>query len=187
MNTPAIEAWPTGNNAADSKLPAVLSQARAREEARPRILYVDDEPQLRKLVELVLARSGYEVNTAADGAEGWEALQHSHYNLLMTDHDMPSLTGLQLATKARQAAMRLPILLTSGSADLNLDPSWGTLEFVTFLPKPFAVDVLLETVARALLTTEKLRPDQGAQPALARGFTLGIGFRQPCPHGGINE
>jgi hypothetical protein len=42
-------------------------------------------------------------------------------------------------------------------------------------------------VARALLTADKLRSNPGARPALASGFTLGIGFQQPSPHGGINE
>src|SRR5207244_2046636 len=74
-----------------------------------RILYVDDEPSLRKYGELVLLRSGFVVDTAADGEEAWAALRSREYDLLVTDNHMPNLTGLELIGKMGAAGLRLPI------------------------------------------------------------------------------
>ena len=93
----------------DSAAPARRQTA---DRLRARILYADDEPQLRRLGELVLVRTGYDVDTAADGAEAWAALNEVSYNLLITDNDMPKLTGLELTAQARRAGMRLPIMMS---------------------------------------------------------------------------
>ena len=153
-------------------------------EPRARILYVDDEPQLRRLGQLVLVRSGYDVDTAADGAQGWEALQHAHYNLLITDHEMPRLTGLELATQARRAGMRLPIVMTSGSLN-PLDNAPGARpDLDAFLPKPFAADVLVATVERVLCAANNLRQCSGTLISVVAHIALST---QHFPHGGINE
>jgi DNA-binding response OmpR family regulator len=152
-------------------------------EPRARILYIEDEPQLRRLGELVLARSGYDVDTAADGAEGWEALQHAHYNLLITDNNMPRLTGLELITLARRAGMRLPIVLTSGSAHALSDPSAAWLELAACLPKPFGSDTLLATVGQALRAANNMRQCSGTMISVQTQFAR----IQPYPHGGIND
>jgi DNA-binding response OmpR family regulator len=150
---------------------------------RAHLLYVEDEPQLRRLGEFLLARSGYAVDTAADGAEGWEALQHAHYNLLITDHDMPRLTGLELAARARQAGMRLPIVLTSGSACALSDPSIAWLDLAARLPKPFGSDTLLAAVDQALRAANSPPQAGGGKPSLLAQLVV----IQPRPHGGINE
>jgi DNA-binding response OmpR family regulator len=152
-------------------------------EPRARILYVDDEPQLRRLGALVLVQSGYEVDTAADGAEGWDALQHAHYNLLITDHEMPRLTGLELATRARLAGMRLPIVLTSGSGAVLRDSSVKWLEIAACLPKPFGADTLVETVEKTLRAANNLRQCSGAM----MDILVRLAEIRPYRHGGINE
>lgn len=153
-------------------------------EPRARILYVDDEPQLRRIGELVLAQSGYDVDTAADGVEGWDALQHAHYNLLITDNNMPRLTGLELATNARLAGMRLPILITSGSLSLLHDSTCAWLGFAAFLSKPFSSGALVDAVEQVLLARNN-PPRRGG--TVFSGFTHLAQSIQPFPHGGINE
>lgn len=133
---------------------------------------------------MVLAQSGFEVDTAADGAEGWEALQHAHYNLLITDHEMPRLTGLELATHARHAGMRLPVLLTSGSVTVLRDPSIARLGIAACLAKPFGADTLLETVERTL--HEANRGSQFSSGAMLAALAR-IADIRPYRHGGINE
>lgn len=152
-------------------------------EPRARILYVDDEPQLRRLGELVLVRSGYDVHTAADGAEGWDALQHAHYNLLITDHDMPGLTGLELAAQARLAGMRIPIVLASGSANALCDPASSWLGIAARLSKPFGAETLVETVALVLRAANAKRACVGEMISVLEQ----VARAQPFPHGGINE
>lgn len=155
-------------------------------EMRARILYVEDDPQLRSLGKLVLARSGYEVDTAADGAAGWAALNDGSYHLLITDHDMPRVTGLELIGQARRAGMRLPIVLTSGSSELLREPDRLGTDLAVFLAKPFAVDKLLQTVGQLLRTANQrlcLGDGLGMMSELVRQARAVQSFR----HGGINE
>ena len=149
-----------------------------------RILYVDDDPSLRRLGELALVRMGYDVDTAADGAQGWDALQHTHYNLLITDHAMPGLTGLELSSYARVAGMRLPIMMISGSISAMQDPAWAQLDIAAFLPKPFAFDALVETVERVLLSANNGRRSDSSLDSTFVRIAYSI---RPYRHGGINE
>jgi DNA-binding response OmpR family regulator len=149
---------------------------------RARILYVDDEPQLRMLGKLVLVRSGYAVDTA-DGTDAWTALQEVSYHLLITDHDMPRLTGLELATRARLAGMRLPIVLVSGSADALHDPASSWLGLAARLAKPFGAEALVETVEQVL----RIANDRSACAGTMISVLAHIARIQPYPHGGINE
>ena len=68
-----------------------------------RILLVEDDAAICQLNAQVLARSGYRVDAAADGSAGWDALHANNFDLLITDHDMPVLSGLDLVRKVRSA------------------------------------------------------------------------------------
>ncbi len=122
-----------------------------RVQPRQRILVVDDNEPTRRLYATVLARSGYEVETVEDGEAGWRALhaeEHdpANFDLLITDNDMPKLSGLELVKKLRNARWDLPIILASGSAPFQTE----SLEITEFLPKPFALDLLVKAVKSAL-------------------------------------
>ena len=119
-----------------------------------RILVADDESGIRRFNAKVLKRYGYEVDIAEDGAAAWEALQTGTFHLLITDHDMPKLTGIELVKKLRSARMALPVILATGglpAKELVQDPS---LQLAAMLPKPFSIDELLETVRVVLRATD---------------------------------
>src|ERR1039458_9853176 len=80
-----------------------------------RILVADDDEDIRYLLSTVLAGAGYDVNAASDGQQAWEALLHGHYDLLVTDNDMPRLTGIELIGRIRKEGMSLPVIIASGS------------------------------------------------------------------------
>jgi DNA-binding response OmpR family regulator len=119
-----------------------------------RILVVDEDSDLRLLYADVLVRPGYHVDAAEDGAAGWEALQANSYNLLITENDMPKLTGVELVRKLRAARMALPVVMAAGRLpkhELARNPS---LQLAATLLKPFAVDVFLDTVKNVLCATD---------------------------------
>lgn len=180
MNTSRIEPEPATNPTASHPAPLRLLKF---EEPRARILYVDDDASIRRLGELMLARSGYGVDTAADGMEAWDALHDVNYNLLITDHQMPGLTGLELAAKARLAGMRLPIVLASGSVDALGDPSTAWLGLAARLPKPFGTDALLVTVEQAL----RVANDPPQCSAALISVRARLAQIQPHSRWGINE
>jgi DNA-binding response OmpR family regulator len=117
---------------------------------RPRILVVDDDYYVRELNAGVLIRSGYDVDTAVDGEDAWRALHVDHYDLLITDEQMPWVTGLELILKLRAEAMHLPIILASGlPPHEELDRHAG-LQIQAVVTKPCHLAELLQTVKSVL-------------------------------------
>ena len=150
---------------------------------RHRILVVDEDSDLRLLYADVLALPGYHVDAAEDGAAGWEALQANNYNLLITEHSLPKLTGVELVRKLRAAHMALPVVMTAGrlpAQELARNPS---LQLAATLLKPFAVDTLLATVKNVLRATDSPRSPReillaadssGSAPPISRGEQIAL-------------
>jgi DNA-binding response OmpR family regulator len=111
---------------------------------------VDDEACIRRLLTQVLVGSGYHVDVAEDGAAAWEALQAKPYDLLITDQNMPKISGVELVKNLRSARIPLPVVMVAGELpvrDLAQNPS---LQLAATLSKPFAVDALIDTVKSVL-------------------------------------
>jgi DNA-binding response OmpR family regulator len=114
-----------------------------------RILVVDADRDFRVLYADALADPGVEIDAVGDGAAGWEALQTCDYSLLITENDLPNLTGVELIAKLRAAKMALPVVMAATRLpvhDLVRNPS---LQLAATLVKPFPVDVLRATVKNA--------------------------------------
>lgn len=127
--------------------------AKARPGPPPRILVVDDDSDIRRLNTQILERFGYEVKAAADGAAGWEALNADRYDLLITDNDMPNVSGLELIEKLWSVRMPLPVIMASGrlpTREFERDP-W--LQPAATLLKPYSVVEFLSTVETVLRET----------------------------------
>jgi DNA-binding response OmpR family regulator len=146
-------------NNGEIKLVAAPASAPARNHAQPpsRILLVDDETQARELIADVLVQSGYNVDTAEDGAEAWKALNNATYDLMITDNRMPRVTGLELIKKLRSDDMTLPVILASGTVPTEELERYPWLRLDAVLPKPFTIAELLETVIKVLRATESAR------------------------------
>jgi DNA-binding response OmpR family regulator len=115
-----------------------------------RILVVDDDLMIRRLNSKALTGSGYEVNAAEDGADAWEALQLENYDLMVTDNDMPNVTGVELIQKLQEARMNLPVIMATGTVPQDHLDRHPWLKINAVLVKPFSFDVLLETVKNVL-------------------------------------
>ena len=117
---------------------------------RQRILVVDDDPSLLKVNAEVLACSGYHVDAAADGAAAWDALQLNHYDLLVTDNNMPKLTGFELIQKLHLAGAALPVILATGAPPDEQVLRYAVAPPAATLLKPYTFDELLEAVKSVL-------------------------------------
>ena len=115
-----------------------------------RILVVDDEAAIRLFSSAVLRRSGYEVDAAEDGAAGWEALHAKDYDLLITDNQMPKISGVELIDKVHDAHMELPVVMVSGSFPVDELSRNPPLQLAAALTKPFSGEQLLKTVNAVL-------------------------------------
>ncbi len=121
-----------------------------RADSARRILVVEDDRELRQLNTQVLSHHGYAVDAAEDGAAAWEALQINRYDLLITDNNMPRLTGIELVKKLRSARMAFPIIMATGTVPTQELVQNPWLEPVAMLAKPYAPDQLLDTVKEVL-------------------------------------
>ena len=82
---------------------------------RKRILVVDDSLTVRELQRKLLLNRGYEVAVAVDGMDGWNALRAEHFDLLITDIDMPRMDGIELVTLLRRDSrlQSMPVMVVS--------------------------------------------------------------------------
>ena len=108
-------------------------------------LVVDDEPLVRTLVSTLLRRRGWSVIEAADGPSAL-ALAPETLGLLVTDYDMPAITGVALAEQLRLRDDRLPVLVVSGHPEIagELSSLWGPR--AAFVSKPFPLEELVATI-----------------------------------------
>jgi len=115
-----------------------------------RILVVDDNQDIRQLNSEVLMDSGYEVDTAEDGAVAWDALQLNPYDLLVTDNEMPNMSGIDLLDKLHAARKAVPVIMVSGTLPMEELSQHPWLQIEAMLLKPYTIAELLGTVEAVL-------------------------------------
>lgn len=116
----------------------------------PRILIVDDENLTGALLSRRLTDSGYWCETAPNSSAALQKLKIGEYDLLMTDIRMPGIDGVDLMTKARRACPDVAIILVTSVMDIEVAVEalkQGAYDYIT---KPFDLDQVLMSVARAL-------------------------------------
>ena len=114
-------------------------------EGAARILVVDDDPELRRVLTLALADEGYEVRAVPDAQEALELLQAWCPRVILLDLMMPGGDGWTFRARqlATPGAEDVPVVVLSAARDVRVD----ALEPAAFVPKPFNLDQLLATVA----------------------------------------
>ena len=146
------------------------------------ILYVEDDLALLDLSTNFLERTGYRVVAARNGMEAWKILRSKHFDLLITDYELPLLNGLDLVAKTRIEGLDIPVIVTSGYA-IDLDkPSHEWLQIAAWLQKPFTLDTLADAAKRIL----------AGPPTRTRLKLSALFFSDQIPpfsspHGGLNE
>lgn len=121
-------------------------------EAPPRVLVVDDEPIIRKLVSQVLALHGFAAAVAEDGNQALDTLarEPADYALVLTDVSMPRMDGVTLAQHIRARWPALPVVFMSGlESEDSLGERLPGLP-ITLFRKPFQLTQLVEGLRRMI-------------------------------------
>jgi CheY-like chemotaxis protein len=115
-----------------------------------RILVVEDDSEVRTILEHVLASFGYLVETAGDGIEALEKLRSASFDLVLTDVVMPRMGGPELREQARALAPETPFLFSSGYAEDSGQDGFADAHSDCFIAKPYSLDTLARRVREAL-------------------------------------
>jgi CheY-like chemotaxis protein len=120
---------------------------------RLRVLIVDDDLSLRKVLYRILETGGYEVLSAGSGEEALEICRKSTppVDLLVTDYNMPGMNGLELARECAAGRAELPVLYISGGCLGQELQAESAKPRRAFLPKPFRREQLLRKCKEMLL------------------------------------
>jgi DNA-binding NtrC family response regulator len=116
----------------------------------PRILIVDDEPDMLDNCSRILSRQGYACTTAGDGEAALGILERERPDLLLTDFKMPGMDGMTLLRRAHEIDPALPIIMITGFATIESAVAAVKEGAFDYLPKDFSVDQLRVAVDRAL-------------------------------------
>ena len=130
----------------------------SRTDPQHRILVVEDDGEIRRLNTEVLMHSGYQVVAAEDGDAAWNDLQASSYDLMVTDNDMPKVSGLELIKKLHAVRMALPVIMATGRIPTEEFERCPWLQPAATLLKPYTVDELLITVKVVLRAIKAASP-----------------------------
>lgn len=115
----------------------------------PRILVVDDDPDLRLVLTLQIEMLGWRVTCAEDGLKAFECLQEDRYDAVVSDIRMPNCDGIDLLRKAKSAFPALPVILMTGFADLSEEQALKA-GAQSLLIKPFSWETLEQSIRTAL-------------------------------------
>jgi len=117
-----------------------------------RIVLVDDDHSIRKATQLVLEDLGYEVEAYANALDAQKAMARDRrpIALLVTDYDMPGLTGFELAKMVRAERPDVPILLSSGWAEDSVETEINPNVKIPFLQKPYTLISLAHKIREIL-------------------------------------
>jgi two-component system, OmpR family, alkaline phosphatase synthesis response regulator PhoP len=119
-----------------------------------KILIIEDEPTLSRLLSYNLGQEGYEVQVVEDGALGLQAAVQNQFDLIMLDIMLHSMNGFEILTKIRQKSIATPvIILTARNAENEVVQGLkhGADDYIT---KPFGVAELLARVSAVLRRTQ---------------------------------
>ncbi len=117
---------------------------------RKKILIAEDDPTMRKLMELQLVREGYEVTAVEDGRQALLLLQQEKFDLVISDIIMPFVSGLELLNSMRKAKNDIAIILCSSLKSENAVSKAFEIGANGFIPKPYNSQEMLAEVEQIL-------------------------------------
>ena len=127
---------------------------------RPKILVVDDESRMRKLVKDFLTKSGYEVQEAADGSEALDLFfAQKNISLVILDIIMPKVDGWQVCREIR-AYSNVPIIMLTARGDERDELQGFQLGVDEYISKPFSPKILVARVEAILRRTSQVNTEE---------------------------
>lgn len=136
-----------------------------------RILAVDDEPNMRRLLEISLRQAGYQPLSAANGKDALDILKAEQVDLVVSDLHMPGMSGLELLKQIRSDNEAIPFIMVTAQGEIKTAIEAMKLGAADYILRPFDLEVLEVAIAKALdaqrLQIENTYLKSSAQPKVA--------------------
>jgi two-component system response regulator AtoC len=140
-----------------------------------RILVVDDEVKMRRLLEMALKNMGHDVVQAADGAEAMVCFDEAPFDLVMTDLNMPRMDGMQLLRNLRERGEEVPVIVLTAFGTIETAVEAMKLGAADYIIRPFEMDTVELAVTRALAMGAMRRENRFLRDEVERGWGEFIG------------
>lgn len=119
---------------------------------KERILFVDDDAELRAIVREQLSSAGFEVDEAEDGAVAMEKMKEGRYRLILLDITMPGTSGLDVLRTVKERSPACRVIMLTGVVGLSVAIESLKLGADDYITKPYNLDYLLNSIRRVLAT-----------------------------------
>jgi len=137
---------------------------------KPSVLVVEDEPKLRRLLELQLADEGFEARSAADAETGVQLLNAESFDVIVTDFKLPGMTGLEFLQAVKRIDANLPVIIMTayGTVESAVDAmKAGASDYVL---KPFSLAELVLVIRKELSSHQLRRENRELREALGHRY-----------------
>jgi CheY-like chemotaxis protein len=128
--------------------------------AKPRILVVEDDPDLRRILKLQLTSMGYEITEAENGAEGFKSIQNEVPDCVILDLMMPVMDGFGFLKRTRSimGTKDVPILILTASEDERNRVRGFQYQADAYMSKPYDLEKLTDQVEKLMASTPAAQP-----------------------------
>lgn len=130
------------------------------------LLIVDDDSAIRDTLQELLSDS-YECHTADRAAQALAYLDVESYDVVLTDISMPGLSGREILKRVQTKHPATPVIVISGNANADAATELLAMGAFAYLTKPFQLEVIEDTVVRAIARRHELRAQSAEAPARA--------------------
>jgi len=137
-----------------------------------KILLLDDEEQIRRVIALHLGKRGHQVITGKDGSEGLDLLARERFDLILTDLRMPKVPGMELLKSIREQSLSIPVIVLTAYATIESAVEAMKLGAADYIGKPPQLDEITIKVKNVLAQQDLIRENQRLKEELKGRFQL---------------
>ncbi len=144
-----------------------------------RILIVDDEVKMRRILEIMLQKMGHQVVSAGNGREALERFRSAGADMVITDLRMPEMDGIELLASLRAQGSDVPVMLITARGTIETAVDAMKLGASDYVLRPFDIDALELAVTRVLRGAEVARQNAFLREEVGRGWDAFVGTSPP--------
>ena len=143
------------------------------------ILVVDDEPKMRRVLEIMLQKLGHQVFCASNGREALEVFQDNAIDLIIADLRMPEMDGIELLSNLHARKFDVPVLVVTAHGTVETAVAAMKYGAFDYIVRPFDMDALLLAIERALAAAALARQNAFLRSEIDRGWHSFVGTSKP--------